>query len=85
VRSHKHILASPKPIGFKEVTQPLSGSKNEPMIRARDGRLLSPFRLVVVPMVEPSKRVGLRGGLDILVRGYRPGFQAGPPGPGPGR
>jgi hypothetical protein len=80
VTSPKHILASPKPIGFKEVTEPLSGSKNEPVIKARDGRLLSPFRLVVVPMWEPSKRVPLRGGVDVMVMRYRPGFQPGPPG-----
>ena len=44
---------------------------NEPMIAARDGRLLQPFALVVVPMVEPSKRLALRAAVDVTVMAYR--------------
>lgn len=55
-------------------------TRREPVIEARDGKYLSPFRLVVVPMVEPSKRVQLRHGVDIFLLSYRPGYVAGPPG-----
>jgi hypothetical protein len=81
VTSPTYILASPKPLGFKEVTEPYTGSVNEPMIKAPNGRFLSPFRLVVVPMVEPSKRVGLRGGVSILIGSYLSGSTAKPAGP----
>jgi hypothetical protein len=49
-----------------------AGTTNEPMITARDGRLLQPFALVVVPMVEPSKRLALRAAVGVMVTAYRP-------------
>jgi hypothetical protein len=82
----KSTLLAPKPIGFKEVEVPLTGQENLPVLVGRDGRGLDVFRLVVVPMVEPSKRVQLRSGVDVMLRGYRvgahagSGAQGGPPG-----
>jgi hypothetical protein len=52
---------------------------NEPLIKARDGRLLQPFSLVVLPMVEPSRRLALRAAVDVTVMAYRPGSQGGAP------
>jgi hypothetical protein len=73
-------IATPVIAYVGEVMRRVSGGRwtagpatNEPMIAARDGRLLQPFALVVVPMVEPSKRVALRAGVDVLVMGYRAG------------
>jgi hypothetical protein len=61
-----------------EVMRRISGGQwtagtttNEPMLTARDGRLLQPFALVVVPMVEPGKRLALRAAVDITVMAYR--------------
>jgi hypothetical protein len=48
------------------------GSSNEPMIRARDGRVLDPFAPVVLPMAEPSRRLPLRAAVDVYLLPYRP-------------
>ena len=72
--------AHPKPIGFKEVEERIHGQENEPIITARDGRSFQPFALVVVPMVEPSKRLALRAAVGVMLMPYRPGYKAGPPG-----
>jgi hypothetical protein len=53
---------------------------NEPLIMARDGRLLEPFGLVVIPMVEPSKRLPLRAAVEVTLITYRPSYQPGRPG-----
>jgi hypothetical protein len=79
-RSPKYLLAQPKPIRFDVIEERIHGHENEPMITARHGRLLGPFALVVIPMVEPSKRLALRAAVGVTVMAYRPGFQAGPPG-----
>jgi hypothetical protein len=50
------------------------------MITARDGRLLQPFGLVVIPMVEPSKRLPLRAAVDVTIMTYRAGYKPGPAG-----
>jgi hypothetical protein len=49
------------------------GSGNEPLIKAHDGRLLQPFALVVIPMVEPSRRIPLRAAVDTMLVPYRLG------------
>jgi hypothetical protein len=61
----------PQPIRHDVVEKPVVGHENEPAIRARDGRLLQPFALVFVPMVEPSKRLPLRDGVDVTLLPYR--------------
>ena len=53
-----------------------AGTTIEPMITARDGRILQPFALVVVPMVEPSKRLALRAAVGVMVMAYRPAGSA---------
>jgi hypothetical protein len=50
----------------------VTGNENEPMIKARDGRILQPFALVVLPMVEPSRRLPLRAAVDVYLAPYRP-------------
>ena len=40
---------------------------------ARGGRLLQPFGLVFIPMVEPSKRLPLRASVDVTLLPYRAG------------
>jgi hypothetical protein len=47
-------------------------NENEPMIMGRDGRILQPFAIVIVPMVEPSKRILLRAAVDVYLLPYRP-------------
>jgi hypothetical protein len=49
----------------------VSGNENEPMIKARDGRILQPFAPVVLPMVEPSRRIPLRAAVDVYLLPYR--------------
>jgi hypothetical protein len=48
------------------------GKENVPMIRAHDGRILEPFVPVVLPMVEPSRRIPLRAAVDVYLLPYRP-------------
>jgi hypothetical protein len=50
----------------------VTGNENEPMIRAHDGRFLQPFSLVVLPMVEPSRRLPLRAAVETTLVPYRP-------------
>ena len=59
------------------------GHENEPMIAARDGQLLQPFALVVVPMAEPGKRVPLRAAVEATLLACRP--SQGTPGPYPSK
>jgi hypothetical protein len=66
-------LVRPKPIRFEVIDVPISGNENEPMILARDERLLQPFALVVLPMVEPSRRIPLRAAVSTTLIPYRPG------------
>jgi hypothetical protein len=42
------------------------------MVRGHDGRLLQPFAVVVLPMVEPSRRIPLRAAVDVYLLPYRP-------------
>jgi hypothetical protein len=70
------IGRGPKPIRVDSIDEPISGQENTPMIRARDGRLLDPFARVVIPMVEPSKRISLRAGVDVTLLPYRAGLPA---------
>jgi len=65
-------MSHPQPIRHDVVEEPLVGHENEPAIRARDGRLLQPFVMVFVPMVEPSKRLPLRDTVDVTLMPYRP-------------
>jgi hypothetical protein len=57
------------------------GASNEPLIKARDGKLLQPFAPVVLPMVEPSRRIPLRAAVEVYLLPYRP---AGTGGSAPG-
>ena len=52
------------------------GDDNEPMVKAHDGRILQPFAPVVLPMVEPSRRIPLRAAVDVYLLPYRPGTPA---------
>jgi hypothetical protein len=54
------------------------GNENQPLIQARDGRLLEPFGAVYLPMVEPSRRIPLRAAVDVMVMAYRPGISPKP-------
>jgi hypothetical protein len=60
-----------------EVMRRVSGGQwtqrttNEPLIKARDGRLLQPFSPVVLPMVEPSRRMPLRAAVEVYLLPYR--------------
>jgi hypothetical protein len=74
------ITCAPRPIKEDWIDEPVSGNENEPMITARDGRLLQPFGLVVIPMVEPSKRLPLRAAVDVTIMTYRAGYKPGPAG-----
>lgn len=56
---------------------PVTGNENEPMIKARDGRILQPFAPVVLPMVEPSRQLPLRAAVDVYLLPYRPGGSGG--------
>ncbi len=47
------------------------GNENEPVIRARDGRILEPFAPVVLPMMEPSRRIPLRAAVEVYLLPYR--------------
>jgi hypothetical protein len=47
------------------------GTGNAPLIKAHDGRLLEPFAPVVLPMVEPSRRIPLRAAVDVYLLPYR--------------
>ena len=38
------------------------------MIRLPDGRLRQPVALVIVPMVEPSKRMPLRAAVETILK-----------------
>jgi hypothetical protein len=49
---------------------PGPSNENEPMIKARDGRILQPFAIVVLPMVEPSRRIPLRAAVDVMLLPY---------------
>jgi hypothetical protein len=58
------------------------GGGNEPLIKGYDGRLLEPFAPVVLPMVEPSRRIPLRAAVDVYLLPYRQagtGGSASPP------
>jgi hypothetical protein len=59
-------------------TKPPAANDNEPMIRARDGGFLQPYVPVVLPMVEPSRRIPLRAAVDVYLLPYRAGSTAGP-------
>jgi hypothetical protein len=50
---------------------------NEPLIKGRDGRILQPFVPVVLPMVEPSRRIPLRAAVEVYLLPYRGGAGAG--------
>jgi hypothetical protein len=65
----------------------VTANENEPVIKARDGRILQPFAPVVLPMVEPSRRLPLRAAVDVYLLPYRGGDGTGTGGaayPGPG-
>jgi hypothetical protein len=61
-----------------EVMRRVSGGQwtqrttNEPLIKGRDRRLLQPFAPVVLPMVEPSRRMPLRAAVEVYLLPYRP-------------
>jgi hypothetical protein len=50
---------------------------SEPVITGHDGRLLQPFAIVYLPMVEPSRRIPLRAAVDVYLLPYRPGSAGG--------
>jgi len=45
----------PKPIRFETIEEPIRGHENEPIIRASNGRVLEPFVLLFLPMIEPDR------------------------------
>ncbi len=63
----------PKPIRC-DLVEHTMGSINEPVITASNGRSFQPYAIVIVPMVEPSKRLPLRVavGTHLHVNGYPP-------------
>ena len=54
------------------------GNENVPLVKAHDGRILDPFAPVVLPMVEPSRRIPLRAAIDVYLLPYRVGSTGGP-------
>ena len=58
----------PKPIRVEEFDETITEHENEPMIRLPDGRLRQPVALVIVPMVEPSKRMPLRAAVETILK-----------------
>jgi hypothetical protein len=57
-------------------TKPPAANDNEPMIKGRDGGFLQPYVPVVLPMVEPSRRIPLRAAVDVYLLPYRAGSSA---------
>ncbi len=61
----------PKPIGFEEIEEPVMGRENMPILLAGDGRILDPFSIVVLPMLEPSRKLPLRDAVGVALISYR--------------
>ena len=62
----------PGPIRYDMVEEPIPGGDGtEPFIKARDGRVVQPFVVVVLPMLEPSRRIPLRAAVDVVLSPYR--------------
>jgi hypothetical protein len=71
--AYREVQATqPKPVRSDWVEHPMRGSMNEPVITASNGRSFQPFAIVIIPMVEPSKRLPLRAAVatHLTVNGY---------------
>jgi hypothetical protein len=55
---------------YDVVEVPITGHENEPMIRARDGELYQPFRIVIVEIVEHGARGSLEGAVEGTLARY---------------